>query len=826
MASSYSLKDLKKTKKAARIAMEANELQQKKLKEYIQKLQSSLTNIDTMVEDAEKFTGMEQELDDENDSQDLDRDKDNDAGEPEVKCIQVEGAIRTQHMTKFWTDENSPFYEDAMQKERYISFTRPRPWKASERKSLKLIVVAEQKRLYALELKASGHTDSLNAVRLNPDAFYESRDASSLEWEKISKKVSSRSAKSTALRSAIECKVQWIGWDHPQIKKGAWTPQETEDLVKIVHDLNTVPIDDEGQRDEVNEDEDEDAQPEVKVDWSKVSQQLGGSRTASQCLSRWLKSGVASATTPQIVDGQEGDEEEVQSNASDAEKSQVKQRKLKKGGAERLVTTGSGKRGWTKEEDEALLEAVRIHGRSWNAIAAFLPFSRTGMQCQHRYNHSIDPSIRRGPWTEDEDKLLTRSVQEVESSWSDSKGAKSKKWKKVAAMVPGRTNSQCRERWVNYLDPSISKKDWTSEEDKMLVALKESGSKWVEVAAALNGRTDNQCMTRYNHIMDRKSTREAAWTKEEDAELMAYKKKHPKAPWKHVAKAVGTDKTRIQCFGRWKYMHERIRGDESEEDPNLDLASEESGDYEDEISGASDSSYGAHRKTKDEAKGKGKGKARRIRRPRPRPPSEPEDNGSAQIEEEDLETKTRPNASQRPKPRPRWKPTVGSEVESVEINLKRKREDSRGDGDRVMAEPSQKSYGQAREQLGTTVGVRASLRKRAKIDYSMPFEEFDDGDQHEAMVAAARINGDMTSEHKKGKGKGKLVVVSPKRTKTIQDKMDSAEAIQSRQTKSTRRGGGVALPLMPDILGKQVTQSGQNSLQAGEDSDLTELSDE
>ena len=38
----------------------------------------------------------------------------------------------------------------------------------------------------------------------------------------------------------------------------------------------------------------------------------------------------------------------------------------------------------------------------------------------------------------------------------------------IAAQLPGRIGKQCRERWFNHLDPDIKKGDWTPDEDAVL----------------------------------------------------------------------------------------------------------------------------------------------------------------------------------------------------------------------------------------------------------------------------------------------------------------------------------------------------------------------
>ena len=42
------------------------------------------------------------------------------------------------------------------------------------------------------------------------------------------------------------------------------------------------------------------------------------------------------------------------------------------------------------------------------------------------------------------------------------------KWSKIAVLIPGRLGKQCRERWFNHLDPSLTKTVWTGREDEVL----------------------------------------------------------------------------------------------------------------------------------------------------------------------------------------------------------------------------------------------------------------------------------------------------------------------------------------------------------------------
>jgi hypothetical protein len=68
-------------------------------------------------------------------------------------------------------------------------------------------------------------------------------------------------------------------------------------------------------------------------------------------------------------------------------------------------------------------------------------------------------------------------------------------WPDIAKYVPGRTAKQCRERWRHNLDPTIKREPWSEEENqKLLRTYDELWSKWADIARQLPGRTDNACV--------------------------------------------------------------------------------------------------------------------------------------------------------------------------------------------------------------------------------------------------------------------------------------------------------------------------------------------
>ena len=78
-------------------------------------------------------------------------------------------------------------------------------------------------------------------------------------------------------------------------------------------------------------------------------------------------------------------------------------------------------------------------------------------------------------------------------------------WQLVADQLPGRIAKQCRERWLYQLNPAITKKKWTMEEDIILANLySKFGSCWTEISKHINGRTDNNIKNRFHQSIKKR----------------------------------------------------------------------------------------------------------------------------------------------------------------------------------------------------------------------------------------------------------------------------------------------------------------------------------
>ena len=152
-------------------------------------------------------------------------------------------------------------------------------------------------------------------------------------------------------------------------------------------------------------------------------------------------------------------------------------------------------------------------GVVWSQVSACLP-GRNSKSCRKRWIHSLDPTLRKGAfpfhhlpriyptdilllnptlgrWTEEEDTLLTTAVEKYGTSWFQ-----------VAKMLPGRTDDQCAKRWRENLDPAISRKPWTEEDDELLMETYERiGKRWKDIASRFEGRPPVYCRNRVQSLV-------------------------------------------------------------------------------------------------------------------------------------------------------------------------------------------------------------------------------------------------------------------------------------------------------------------------------------
>jgi hypothetical protein len=227
----------------------------------------------------------------------------------------------------------------------------------------------------------------------------------------------------------------------------------------------------------------------------------------------------------------------------------------------KYLDPGINKAKWTVEEDATLIDAVKERGKDWVRVAALVP-GRTNMQCHQRWVDSFNPdtnTCKYTVWTVEEDEKLTEAVTEFGNDWAQVR---------VGAMVPGRTNIQCRHRWVSSLDPNNNNNNnnkhttgkWKAEEDaKLAEAVTEFGNDSIRVATLVSGRTNVQCYQRWAPSLDpsnnnnNNNNNTGKWTVEENSKLTEAFTEFGN-DWIRVATLV-PGRTNVQCRRRWCWVN-------------------------------------------------------------------------------------------------------------------------------------------------------------------------------------------------------------------------------------------------------------------------------
>jgi hypothetical protein len=99
-------------------------------------------------------------------------------------------------------------------------------------------------------------------------------------------------------------------------------------------------------------------------------------------------------------------------------------------------------------------------------------------------------------FTPEEDDLIRRVMETRQNQ----------PWAAIAEAIPNRTARQVRERWMNYLDPSVNTRAWTPEEEVVLQNLvAQHGPKWSKMVQQLENRSDIAIKNHYQLMQRRQS---------------------------------------------------------------------------------------------------------------------------------------------------------------------------------------------------------------------------------------------------------------------------------------------------------------------------------
>ncbi|XP_073303049.1 transcription factor MYB48-like [Primulina huaijiensis] len=113
-----------------------------------------------------------------------------------------------------------------------------------------------------------------------------------------------------------------------------------------------------------------------------------------------------------------------------------------------MVKVEAKKGPWTEQEDVQLVFYVKLFGdRRWDFIANVSGLKRTGKSCRLRWVNYLNPDLKRGKMTPNEEKL----VLELHKKWGN-------RWSRIARKLPGRTDNEIKNYWRTYMRKEAQEK--------------------------------------------------------------------------------------------------------------------------------------------------------------------------------------------------------------------------------------------------------------------------------------------------------------------------------------------------------------------------------
>nr|URY18780.1 MYB protein [Zanthoxylum bungeanum] len=105
----------------------------------------------------------------------------------------------------------------------------------------------------------------------------------------------------------------------------------------------------------------------------------------------------------------------------------------------------TNKGAWTKEEDERLINYIKLHGEGcWRSLPKAAGLLRCGKSCRLRWINYLRPDLKRGNFTEDEDELIINLHSLLGNKWS-----------LIAARLPGRTDNEIKNYWNTHIKKKL-----------------------------------------------------------------------------------------------------------------------------------------------------------------------------------------------------------------------------------------------------------------------------------------------------------------------------------------------------------------------------------
>eukprot|EP00281_Chroomonas_sp_CCMP1168_P013093 CAMPEP_0206283138 /NCGR_PEP_ID=MMETSP0047_2-20121206/40060_1 /ASSEMBLY_ACC=CAM_ASM_000192 /TAXON_ID=195065 /ORGANISM="Chroomonas mesostigmatica_cf, Strain CCMP1168" /LENGTH=879 /DNA_ID=CAMNT_0053713463 /DNA_START=12 /DNA_END=2649 /DNA_ORIENTATION=- len=206
---------------------------------------------------------------------------------------------------------------------------------------------------------------------------------------------------------------------------------------------------------------------------------------------------------------------------------------------------------WTPEEDERLVQLVQQHGQgNWPMIAHHLE-NRLPKQCRDRYVNKLDPNLKKGNWTEEEDKMIVAAHTHLRN-----------KWHEMSKCIPGRSELAIKDRWYAVLQPKAEEiQKQLSDEDFSFLEAAQPPSRWRKYGSAAatimpprggdgdvwegggdgsdqvkDGKDVSVVVRQPEYMPSDSHIERRQWSEDEDAQLLRLVQEFGQGNWTQVAK--------------------------------------------------------------------------------------------------------------------------------------------------------------------------------------------------------------------------------------------------------------------------------------------------
>lgn len=139
----------------------------------------------------------------------------------------------------------------------------------------------------------------------------------------------------------------------------------------------------------------------------------------------------------------------------------------------------------------------------WSRIASVVG-TRSNMECANKWHRSLNPSIRRGAWSKEEDQLLLFLVHLQRSSRRvDNVSLRDSPISGLNSSTIRNTSLASKSSSVFQSSPLFQSHPWLSSSFECLTDSHDaSGITWPLIAKMMNGRTDIQCYNRFHRLVN------------------------------------------------------------------------------------------------------------------------------------------------------------------------------------------------------------------------------------------------------------------------------------------------------------------------------------